>query len=247
MLTAGLVGTSNALAQKPSYPAWFRQMPTSDSALWAVGYARGYRTLSAGMEAAKTDAYERLRRGRRMTIKGEKLYENAPGFQMSFEGARFTEMGRPDTLRSVTYVDSAKAAGMTVVLAAWTPGGAPPSLSSSFKGKTSFSKTPPSWVQAGPKMGAKRKRVLGRASQYYHRENSWTQAEKRGRHRLAFQAASKIERLQKNTNDWEHDVISIQTKVRLRHAQTVARWSGGNTCYVLVEGIVEETLIDTDK
>jgi hypothetical protein len=219
-------------------------MPVSDSTLWAVGYARGYNTLEAGLEAAKTDAYERLRRVRRTTIEGEKLYENAPGFGTSFQGSRFTETGLPDTLRSVTYVDSTRAGGMTLVLAAWTPKAQTPRLSPSFRQNVPFSPQPPSWVQTGPSEGTGTRSAIGRAPQYYYQEHSWHRAEKRARHRLAFQAASKIERLQKSTDDWQHGVTSLKTKVRLRNVQAVARWMGQGTCYVLVEGTVEETLIN---
>ncbi|MFB6280301.1 MAG: hypothetical protein ABEK75_12415 [Salinibacter sp.] len=242
-LLAVLGGSRSAAAQEAGYPAWFRAMPQSEQALWAVGYARGYRTLDAGMDSARADAYERLRRDRRVTIRGEKLYENAPGFRMSFEGARFARTGLPDTLRSVTYVDSLKAGGMTLVLAAWTPTDTSPSKPPPG-GRAPFSETPPSWVRNGATSDGDRARAVGRASRYYYLEHSWRRAETKARRRLAFQAASKIERLEKSTEDWQHEVTSMQTKVRLRRVQTLARWGNEETCYVLVEGTVDEVLTD---
>lgn len=136
LLSAALVGLvlvltcgQDASAQGAQYPAWFRSMPEPEQALWAVGYARGYDALSAGMDSARADARERLRRNRGMVLRGEKLYESAPGFQMAFEGARFTERALSDTLRSVVYADSLTAGGMTLVLAAWP---APDSLQDSL-------------------------------------------------------------------------------------------------------------------
>jgi len=241
-------GAEGALGQsgspEPTYPAWFRSMPASDSALWAVGYARGYSALEAGMDSARASAYERLRRAQRVTIGGEKLYESAPGFQMGFEGADFTETGLLDTLRSVTYLDSVMAGGMTLVLAAWTPEDEPPESSPVPKGRTPFSKEPPSWVQNGAPDGPKTKRAIGSAQRYYYPDNSWRRAERRARRRLAFQTITKIERLERSTEDWRHDVMSVQTRVRLRNVQTLARWADEEACYVLVEGTVDEAFIE---
>lgn len=227
-----------------SYPTWFRSMPAPGPALWAVGYARGYGDLETGMEEARADAYERLRRTRRAVVEGEKLYESAPGFQMSFEGAFFTETGLPDTLRSVTYADSAMAGGMTLVLAAWAPSGEPPRTLSAPEGRAPFPEEPPSWVRNGAPDGPKMKRAVGRARRYYYLENSWRRAERRARRRLAFQATAKVERLEKSTEDWRHGVTSIETKARLRRVQATARWAGEETCYVLVEGRVEEASVE---
>jgi hypothetical protein len=216
-------------------------MPQSGAGLWAVGYARGYNTLEAGLAAAKRDAYARLRRDRRRILEGEKLYEGAPGFQTSFEGANFTNTGLPDTLRSVAYVDSLRVAGMTLVLAAWAPSRAPPDRPSGRRAP--FADAPP-WIQNGVNGDSARARAVGRASRYYYLEHSWRRAETRARRRLAFQAGAKIERLKKSTEDWRHDVTSVQTRARLRNVQTLARWADGETCYVLVEGTVDEVLIE---
>ncbi len=243
------LGSWSAPAQEARYPAWFRSMPTSEQGLWAVGYARAYDALEATMEPAKADAYERLRRGRRVILRGEKLYESAPGFQTSFEGANFTETGLPDTLRSVTYVDSLHAGGMTLVLAAWTPEDSSSTDGSLVAGpipssRAPFSETPPSWVQTEVEGGPNKARAVGRASRYYYLENSWRRAEKQARRKLAFKAATKIRRLEKSTEDWQHDVMSVQTRVRLRRVQAVARWADEETCYVLAEGVVEDVLIE---
>lgn len=244
-LAAASADSRSAAAQEARYPAWFHAMPQSGQSLWAVGYARGYSTLAAGVDSAKADAYTRLRRDRRVTVWGEKLYESTPGLQLSFEGARFTETGLPDTLRSVTYVDSVRAGGMTLVLAAWLPADVSPN--GPLPGtEAPFPETPPPWVQDALPGTSDRPRAVGRAPRYYYREHSWHRAEKRARHRLAFQAGAKIERLQKSTDAWRHDVMSIQTEVRLRSVQTLARWADEKTCYVLVEGTIDEVLIGND-
>lgn len=219
-------------------------MPAPGSALWAVGYARGYSDLEAGMEKARADAYKRLRRARRVTIEGEKLYESAPGFQMSFEGADFTETGLPDTLQPVTYVDSVLAGGMTLVLAAWTPEDEPPRGFTVPEGRAPFSEEPPSWVRNEVPDGPKMKRAVGRARRYYYLENSWRRAERRARRQLAFQAITKIERLEKSTEDWRHGVMSMETKARLHRVHASARWADAETCYVLVEGRVDEAFVE---
>jgi len=218
-------------------------MPQSGAGLWAVGYARGYNTLEAGLAAAKRDAYARLRRDRRRILEGEKLYEGAPGFQTSFEGASFANTGLPDTLRSVAYVDSLRVGGMTLVLAAWAPSRGPPDARPAGR-RASFADASPLWIQNGVDGDSARARAVGRASRYYYLEHSWRRAETRARRRLAFQAGAKIERLKESTEDWRHDVTSVQTRARLRNVQTLARWADGETCYVLVEGTVDEVLIE---
>lgn len=231
-----------ALAQE-TYPAWFQSMPSSDRGLWAVGYAPGYTDLEAGMEEARTDAYERLRYARRVTVEGERLYESVPGHRMAFRGEKFTETGRPDTLTSVSYVDSVQAASMTLVLAAWTPDGDTPAVPASLQHRTSFSDSPPSWVRSTEEGGDKVRRVIGIAPRYYHLESSWRLAEKRARRRLAIQAAAKLQGLDRTTEDDRHLVQSVQTGVRLRQIQVLSRWADDESCYVLVEGVVDELVI----
>lgn len=241
----GPIGPWQAPAQSARYPGWFRSMPQPEEGLWAVGYAQGYSTLESGIDSAKADAYERLRRDRRVTLEGEKLYESAPGFRQSLEGTSYAETGLPDTLRSVAYLDSAKAGGMTLVLAAWAPEGASPNglPGGPQSGRAPFRVDPPSWVRDRVEGGAGRTRAVGRAPRYYYLQSSWRRAEKRARRQLAFRAASKVERLEKNAEDWRHGVTALKTNVRLRRVQTLARWADENTCYVLVEGTVGEVLI----
>lgn len=239
-LLLAVTGTSQSAFSQEGYPTWFHSMPSSDRSLWAVGYARGYTDLGAGMDEAKTDAYERLRLARHVTVEGEKLFEAVPGHQMAFRGQEFTETGQPDTLTSVSYVDSLKAAGMTLVLAAWTPDGEAPAFPASARTRSSFSEEPPRWVRTG---GEGERQAVGVAPRYYHLENSWRLAEERGRRRLALQAASKLSGLDRTTEDDRHLVQSVQTGVRLRRIQVLARWADEESCYVLVEGAVDQLVI----
>lgn len=245
LLLGGLhAGERTATAQDPSYPAWFRTMPSSGPALWAVGYARGYTDLEAGLPDAKADAYQRLRRAKQGVVTTERRYEAAPGFGTSVEGTRMRDTELPDTLRSVTYVDSLKAAGMTLVLAAWTADGGTPSSPLAAGGRAPFAERPPPWVRAGVEAGTETRRAVGRAPRYFYLETSWQKAERRARSELAVRAASKIKRLEKATDDWRHNVFSVTATVRLRRVQVRARWADEETCYVLVEGIVDEVLTE---
>jgi hypothetical protein len=222
-------------------------MPQPEGSLWAVGYAPGYSAVEDGMGAARRDAYSRLRADRQRILEGEKLYESVPGFRQSLEGTRFAERGLPDTLRSVAYLDSANASGMTLVLAAWTPeGDAPESFLKPPDGRKRFAPNPPAWVQDGAKGGRDEAggsraagRAVGQAPRYYYLQNSWRQAEARVRRQLAFQVTSKIERLEKSAEDWRHSVTAIKTGAYLRNVQTLARWADEKTCYVLVEGTAD--------
>lgn len=238
-LVVVLSGGGRRVQAQDAYPTWFRAPPSSDSVLWAVGYAPGYADPQDGMPAAKTDAYEALRRARRVVLMGEKLYESAPGFGTAAQGKDFVELGRPDTLRSVAYVDSAKAAGMTLVLAAW-PGDRDVSAPS---GRTPFPQRRPAWVQASLSGSLEGSRAVGVAPRYYNLETSWRRAEKRARQKLAFQAATSVRSLDKSTEDWRHDVRSVTTGVDFRRLQVRARWADDEHCYVLVEARVEEILV----
>jgi len=225
-----------------TYPAWFKSRPPGSSALWAVGYAPAYDSVTEGLDKAKRDAYENLRRALRVVIMGEKLYEDAPGYGTAQEGESFVEIGLPDTLRSVSYVDSLNAAGMTMVLAAWS-NGETPALSSSGRRQGPFSKKRPSWVKKGMKGTLDGRRGMGVAPRYYNLENSWGLAEDRARRKLAFKAATKVRSMDKSTEDWQHDVQSVMTGVDLRKVQVLARWANDENCYVLVKGKVHEVLL----
>lgn len=230
------------LAQE-TYPGWFQTIPSSDQALWAVGYARGYSDLQPGMKEARSDAYERLRYARRVTIKGEKLFEAVPGHRLAFRGEEFTETGRPDTLTSVAYVDSALAGGMTLVLAVWTPDGEAREVPPSLEGRVSFSEASPPWVRSPGEGEGNMRRAVGIAPRYYHLESSWRLAEERGRRRLALQAGTNLQGLDRTTERDRHLVQRVQTGVRLRVVQVVARWADKENCYVLMEGSVDQLVI----
>jgi hypothetical protein len=238
---APIASGGGALAQaQHGYPSWFQSPPSSDSVLWAVGYGPGYADLQDGMPAAKENAYESLRRARRVVLMGEKLYESAPGYGTAAQGKDFVELGRPDTLRSVAYVDSVKAAGMTLVLAAWPDNrGRSPS-----QVRRTFPERRPAWVQESLGGSLEGSRAMGSAPLYYNRETSWQRAERRARRKLAFRAATSIRSLDKSTEDWRHDVRSVTTGVDLRRLQVRARWADDERCYVLVEARVEEILVE---
>lgn len=243
LVVISLGGGQRPLFAQESYPAWFHTMPSSDRALWAVGYARGYTELEAGMDEARSDAYERLRFARRVTVEGERLFEAVPGRRMAFRGEDFTETGRPDTLTAVSYVDSAQAGGMTLVLAVWTPDGESRPVPASLQHRIPFSKEEPPWVRSPGERGEDVRRAVGIAPRYYHLESSWRLAEERGRHRLALEAVSKLRELDRTTEDDRHLVQSVQTGVRLRRVQVLARWADEETCYVLLEGGVDQLVI----
>ncbi len=236
-------GGGQCIRAQNTYPAWFKTTPSGSSALWAVGYAPAYSSVEEGLDSAKTNAYESLRRAHRVVLIGEKLYESAPGYGTSQEGKAFVEMGRPDTLRSVSYVDSLNAAGMTLVLAA-SSSEDPPSLPSTLSRRGSFSESPPSWVTKGREGSWEGNRAVGIAPRYYNLENSWKLAQERARQKLAFKAATKMRSLNKKTEDWRHDVRSVTTGVDLRRLQVLSRWADDENCYVLIEAEVEEVLVD---
>lgn len=241
LVVAGLGGGQRVWAQA-AYPSWFHERPTTGpDTLWAVGYAPAYADRRDGVALARRDAYESLRRARRVTLLTETFYEAGPGFGTSLEGRKVVEMGLPDTLRGVSYVDSTTTAGMTLVLATWAPDGDP--ASASVDRGISFSESRPDWVTKALRGTLRGQRTVGIAPRYYHLENSWQRAEKRARRTLAFETATKVQRLKKSTEAWRHDLQSMITGVRLRHTQVQARWADDEYCYVLLTGLVDEVVI----
>lgn len=241
LVVAGVGGGQRVWAQA-AYPSWFHERPaTGPDTLWAVGYGPAYADVQDGVEIAKKDAYESLRRARGVTLLAEAFYEAAPGSSTSLEGQKVLERGLPDTLRSVSYVDSVMTAGMTLVLAAWVPDGhaSSPSLDRNMP----FSTARPAWVTKGLRGAISGNRAVGIAPRYYHLENSWQRAEKRALRTLAYATATKVQRLNKSTGSWRHDVRSMITGVRLRRTQVQARWADDERCYVLLTGFVEDVVI----
>lgn len=239
LVGVGFFGVDQCVWAQDAYPSWFKSPPPAgQDLLWAVGYASGNGQIDEGMPEAKDDAYAALRRARRGIVLGEKLYENAPGFGASLEGESFVEMGLPDTLRAVSYVDSLNVAGMTLVLAAWSPEGTP--SISAFQSESPFSDTPPSWVDNEGRGRQGVGHAVGIAPRYYNLENSWTEAEKEARRKLAFKAATKVRSLNKNADETQHSVQSMLTGVLLRHVQVQERWADDQYCYVLMKGVVEK-------
>lgn len=242
LVVAGMGGGQWVRAQD-GYPVWFQSMPrAANGTLWSVGYAPAYAEVEDGIKDAKADAYESLRRTHRVIILGEKLYESAPGYSTAFQGGNFVETGLPDTLHSVSYVDSLTAAGMTLVLATSSPDGT--SSIPQVGERVSFSQSPPSWVRQEVQGTHPGGRTVGIAPRYYNEENCWRLAEKRARRKLAFEEATKVERLDKRTEAWRHDVRRMTTAVHLRRVQVRARWADDENCYVLTQGNAEEVLID---
>lgn len=242
---------SSADAQNPAcYPHWFIQSPSDgqtlsnglndEQTLWAVGYAKTYLNWSASVEAAKSDAYERLRRLQGVRVSGERLFEAAPGQGQAYQGESFTEKILSDTLRNVAFVDSARTKELTVVLAGWRPDGRLPRLTSGAREAVSFSENAPAWTQRMPR-AENRLIAVAVAPRFYYLSSSWALAERRGRQRLALQASANFQELRRSLEGSQHTVTSLQTDVRLRNVQVRRRWMDESGCYVLIEGVAERT------
>ncbi len=224
--------------QSSAFPAWFFQMPRQQGVLWAVGYAPAYTDPSVANEHAKRDAYERLRRARRVHLSGEQLFERLSGRGLSYRGERFDVTGYPDTLEGVSYVDSARAEDMALVLAAWTPpSGGSVEAPRSVRRRVARSASAPDWIRRDAVVEA-RVRAVGTSTRYYHLENSWDAAERHALRRLATTVAADVRRLDRSVDGHSHTVMSQRTAVTLRNVQVVARWLNEEACYVLMEAAV---------
>lgn len=224
--------------EPPRYPAWFVH-PPSEGGHWAVGYARTYATWSTSVAEARADAYTRLHRRWELRLNGERLYEAVPGLPMAFRGARQESTPLQDTLRAVTYVDSARVGALTLVLAhvpeSDTVDGFPPPVVSLSR---PFAADPPSWVEHGRSSSGETVRAVGVAPRYYYPASSWTLAEHYARWELAVRAGAHVDRLRKTTSDRQHTVMRVRADVEMRRVRVVARWQDADACYVLMEADV---------
>jgi hypothetical protein len=243
VLVATVVPSAGQAQDDDRYPQWFIQPPTSNRTLWAVGYAQTYLNWTESVREAKADAYDRMLRTRGVRIAGERLFEAVPGRAQAYRGESFSETVIPDTLRRVAFVDSARVGDLTLVLAGWRPDGAAPTLPSAAQTRMSFAEAAPSWTHRTP-ASSDRLVTVAVAPRYYYATSSWALAERRGRQRLALRASAALRELRKTSEQSQHAVTSLRTDVRLRNVQVRRRWMGDSGCYVLVEGLVEETFTE---
>lgn len=242
LLAAPFVTEAHPADDPEPVPAWFVQPPSSNG-LWAVGYARTYATWTTSVAEAKADAYTRLRHRWAAQLTGERLYETTPGVPMTFRGARQERTPLRDTLRSVTYVDSARIGKLTVVLAhvPTTKGHSPAPVSAL---RRPFSETPPDWVDGGPAPEGPTVRAVGIAPRYYYPASSWALAEHYGWWTLAARAAARVDRLRQTTAGIQHTVTRVRASATLRRVRVVARWQDADACYVLLEASVRPRAVD---
>ena len=242
LLGLGLVLGAQASLDDPDplrYPAWFVHPPSSAGGHWAIGYARTHATWRTSVAEARADAYTRLRRRWGLHISGERLYETVPGHPMAFRGARQDAMPLRDTLRAVTYVDSARVGTLTLILAhAPEPDATEGTLPSVEAPPRSFAEDAPPWVDREQPLSANTVRAVGIAPRYYYSASSWRLAERHARWELAVRAEAQIDRLRNTDSRGQHTMTRVSVDVEMRRVQVIARWQNADACYVLMEAKV---------
>lgn len=227
-------GWTPVAAQPTTYPGWFLETPRDAHALFAVGYARDYDDARIAYARARADARTRLRHARRLTLRGEQLFETLPGRGAAFRGDSFTEEAAIDSLRHVAFLDSMQTAGMTLVLAAWHPDGQAVRLDAASAARCPMSAAPPAWTRHAPRP-ERGVRAVGVAPRYFYPESSWDAAERHARQQLALHVTTQFRQLHRFLDGSLHTVMAARTDVVLHHVQVLARWQDDAAAYVLVE------------
>ncbi len=202
-----------------TYPRWFWQMPHSNNALFAVGYAQTYFYRESSIEEATANGINVLAKYVSVRIQGERGFKDTK-FGPEFAGEFFKEElegGVLDFVKKNHKVIATETVGdITLVLLC---AGEAPTLSSA-KG---FDQKVPDWVSKLPKKSGF-VYAVGQSSPQFHEEETWQLAEYNARVGLALSFVSQLRSLGKRLDKGLSTASAVKTNVVLRRIQVVERW-----------------------
>jgi len=224
-----------------NYPLWFWEMPQSDTALFAVGYAQTYYHQETSVKEATENGIESLARSVSIRIKGERGFiDTVSGSE--FAGEDFQEElpeGVLEFVKTNHKVIATETVGnkqpptpfnkgdITVVLlclpalneARQADISDAPSVSS-VKG---FNPERPGWVSEPPQRNGFLYAV-GQCNPQYHEEDAWQLAEYDARLNLALSLVAQLRSLVKKLDGNLNIITTVKTDVVLNRAQVDERW-----------------------
>ena len=216
------------------YPAWFFDPPAGRSAS-TVGYSDVRAYVDSAVAAATREAAVNFVRNREVRIAGEQGLATLAAGTLNV-GSTIKEYYNEDEAGSL--------AAKLKVIDFFQRGGAVTLLASmdSVAGNTNMKRIDatrapkPSWTTLIPeKTGYLYDSGLCPA--YYNENNSWREAERRGRINLALTLSTKVKYMGKKVdNSYFREFQVEETNATLRNVEIVARWKDvkNQVCYVLV-------------
>ncbi len=202
-----------------SYPKWFWQMPQSNNALFAVGYAQTYYYRESSVEEATANGINVLAKYVSVRIQGERGFKDTK-LGPEFAGEFFKEElegGVLDSVKKNYKVIATETVGdITLVLLC---AGEAPTLSSA-KG---FDQKAPEWVSIMPRKPGF-VYAVGQSSPQFHEEETWQLAEYNARVGLALSFVAQLRSLGKRLDKGLSTASAVKTDVVLRRIQVVERW-----------------------
>jgi len=213
-----------------NYPLWFWEMPQSDTALFAVGYAQTYFHKETSVKEATENGIDSLARSISIRIKGERGFiDTVSGSE--FAGEDFQEElpeGVLEFVKKNHKVVATETAGKITVVLLCLPApnearqagiGDVPSVSS-VKG---FNPERPGWVSEPPQRTGFLYAV-GQCNPQYHEEDAWQLAEHDARINLALSLVAQLRSLVKKLDRTLNIITTVKTDVVLNRAQVDERW-----------------------
>ena len=224
-----------------NYPRWFWQMPHSNTALFAVGYAQTYFHRDTSVEEATENGIRSLAKSVSIRIKGERGFMDTV-YGSEFAGEYFQEEfkdGALDFVKENYEVVATETVGnkqpptpynkgdITLVLlcslrspttSSYGIGDAP--VVSSVKG---FNSGRPGWVSEPPKRNGFLYAV-GQCHPQYHEEDAWQLAEYDARINLALSLFAQLRSLVKKLDKTLNVITTVKTDVVLNRMQVDKRW-----------------------
>lgn len=234
LLAAMFIGTAKEPLPENVYPAWFFDPPASRS-VFAVGYSDVRSYLDSAIASAVREAAANYVKNRQVTIAGEQGLATLAAGTIAVgstikEIYDINEAGRLET--KLRIVDYFQRRGAVTVLASTDSTVSVPTLK-----RVDAAKVPkPSWTSLIPdKVGYLYD--FGLCPVYYNENNSWREAERRGRINLALTLYTKVKYMGKKVdNSYFREFQVEETNATLRGVEVVARWKDvkNQICYVLV-------------
>ncbi len=234
LLTSMFIGAAKEPLPENVYPAWFLDPPVSRP-VFAVGYSDVRSYVDSAIASAAREAAANYVKNRQVTIAGEQGLATLAAGTIAVgstikEFYDVDEAGRLEAKLKV--IDYFQRRGAVTLLASTDSTATVPNLK-----RLDAAKVPkPSWTTLIPdKTGYLYD--SGLCPVYYNENNSWREAERRGRINLALTLYTKVKYMGKKVdNSYFREFQVEETNATLRGIEVVARWKDvkNQICYVLV-------------
>lgn len=222
---AAVAQTQSGRDSGREYPAWFLAAPES-RVLTSVGIAPRYATDSTSVAEATERALEALALAIKSRVSVQMATEAYANVR-DFRGEDYQETALADPGHAAVVLDTAFLDKVVMVLVGT-------SRIAVDRHRVQMPDSVPSWVSTPPASTSTGSIALGTAPMYFYEQNSWIEAEARGRKAAAYDAATKIRTLSRSNNGDFTSVTVQSADAMLEGAQVVRRWRDARAAYVLL-------------